>query len=65
MACAVVSTFGPMMYRMPSPVSLRAPLMDSFGSFLSSIDETSIMYFSPPISTPPMSLYILAVTSAQ
>src|SRR3712207_4112564 len=63
---AVVSTFGPMMYLMPSCwVRRSAPETVSLGSFLSSTATTSILYFSPPMSTPPLALYMLAVASAQ
>ena len=58
--------FGPMMYRIPSCwVRRSAPETVSLGSFLSSIGTISILYFSPPISTPPLALYMLAVASAQ
>src|SRR5450830_230279 len=64
-AMAVVSMFGPMMYLMPSLASFSALEMEIFGSFLSSSATISILYFLPPISTPPLALYISAVVSAQ
>src|SRR5262245_34124623 len=58
--------FGPMMYLTPSCwVRRSAPDTVSLGSFLSSIGTISILYFSPPMSTPPLALYMLAVASAQ
>src|SRR6266511_3222111 len=66
MLVAVVSTFGPMIYLMPSWYTRRsAPDTASLGSFLSSMLTILILYFSPLISTPPLSLYIWAVASAQ
>src|SRR2546421_693662 len=57
--------FGPMMYLIPWLVSFSALVTEIFGSFLSSSATISILYFLPPISTPPLALYMSAVVSAQ
>src|SRR5450830_1795016 len=63
-AMAVVSMLGPMMYLMPSLASFSAFEIEIFGSFLSSSATISILYFLPPMATPPLVLYISAVASA-
>src|SRR5450830_300336 len=62
---AVVSMLGPMMYLIPSLASFSAFEMEILGSFLSSSATISILYFLPPMLTPPLLLYISAVVSAQ